>query len=88
VSAPRFCYYVSIHEHDEKGYVPSVVYEDQDGHFPLRGNQPFQQPWYVGTSYSEARAVVAKFNEELGLSPIDVIEIIAASMGKGNWEEG
>ena len=81
---PRFCYFIP-HVQDENvklygGYVPSAVFEDESGHYPMLGNGPCASPWVWGKTYQEAEEVCKKANERLGLSETEVAVIVASSM--------
>jgi hypothetical protein len=76
----RICYYIPVEQYDENGYIPSVVFENEPGHRPLRGNGATGRPWYWGKTYEEAKETCRKANKELGLTEVDVNKIIASSM--------
>lgn len=77
----RFCYTVNANcEKDEHGIVPSAVFEHTPYHYPMLGNGRHAQPWYWGKTLDEAQQVCDVANAKLGLSPVDVAEIIASSM--------
>jgi hypothetical protein len=78
----RFCYLVDTSSvfHEGKGWVPSLVTEDTEGHSPMLGNGPFATPWYWGLTLESAQAVCEDQNRKLGLSKMDVMEIIGSSM--------
>lgn len=69
----RFCYTVP-----ETGYVagegwrPSIVREGESGHNPL--------DYFWGEDFSSAQLAAKAQNEKLGLTPIDVLEILNSSM--------
>ncbi|KKL65237.1 hypothetical protein LCGC14_2156990 [marine sediment metagenome] len=78
----HYCYYVPEQDPTEHGgYVPSLVIEDESGHYPMLGNGECAQPWVWGKTIEEARAVADNRNtQKLGLSPERVAQIIASSM--------
>lgn len=76
----RMCYYIPVEQFDENGYIPSVVFENEPGHNPLRGNGKLATPWYWGKTYEEAIETCRKANEKLGLTPEDVDKIVMSSM--------
>lgn len=79
---PRRCFYIPPDAYVEgRGFVPSMVTENEPGHNPLGGNGDYSQPWFWGTTYEQATAIAASQNEQLGLTPEDVTAIIASSMG-------
>jgi hypothetical protein len=80
-STPRKCFYIPADAHvDGKGFVPSMVTENEPGHAPLVGNGEFAEPWYWGLTLDKANAIAARENERLGLTADDVTEIIVSSM--------
>lgn len=75
-----WCYYTSGTEFDEgRGYVPSIVFQDEAGHYPLRGSQSDQLPYYWGMTLDEAREACDAANEARGLSAEDVDAIMLSS---------
>lgn len=81
----RQCYWVSETQYDEgKGYVPSLVTEDEPGHSPLRGKDDSQTPWYWGDTIEKAREVVEQANRDtFGIEPEQAEEILLSSMNAG-----
>ena len=81
----RFCYYVNPIQDptNHGGFVPSAVYENESGHFPMLGQGEFAQPWVWGETLADAEGVADKTNRDLGLSPKDVAQIISRSMLMG-----
>ena len=78
----RLCYYIDPFQDPKThgGYVPSAVYEQESGHYPLLGSGDFAIPWIWGETLVEAESICEKYNRELGLSPRDVARIISRSM--------
>lgn len=74
----RYAYYVTQTEISEGQYVPSVVFENVAGHFPLRGG-PDGSPWRWGSSLVNARALADEANAVLGLTKDEALEIVASS---------
>lgn len=82
---PRTCFYIPPDAYvDGKGFIPSVVTENQPGHAPLAGNGAFAQPYYWGATYDEAKAHAEAENAKLGLTPDDVSDIVLSSMRASN----
>lgn len=80
-SKPRQCFYIPPDQHDENGYIPSLVTEGQPGHVPLKGNGPFARPWYWGHTLAEAQATANRENRgTFGLSPDEALEIVLSSV--------
>jgi hypothetical protein len=84
----RFCYFVPVDGFVEgHGYRPSVVFEDQSGHFPV-GNWPYEGkpdqtlPWFWGPTYGDAVKRADVMNEKIGLSPEDSFKIVVSSMAR------
>jgi hypothetical protein len=79
----RLCYFINPTQDPKEhgGYVPSAVYENESGHFPMLGQGDYAQPWLWGETLAGAEAIADKINrEDLGLSPRDVDQIISRSM--------
>lgn len=77
----RFCY-IADHNcmQDENGIVPSAVFENTPGHYPMLGNGPHAAPWYWGTTVEAASAIARHANAERGLSEDDVKAITLSSV--------
>ena len=80
---PRICFFIPIDQHDENGYIPSVVTEGESGHSPLVGSGRCASPWYWGKTYEAACAAAKKENARLGLTEDDVFDIVCSSMAAG-----
>lgn len=77
-----FCYYVP-EDQDTKlygGFVPSVVIENESGHYPMLGNGAHASPWVWGDTYEKAKEIAEEMNHKLGISPQRATEIVASSM--------
>jgi hypothetical protein len=75
------CYVILETEFDPgKGYVPSLVVQDDPGHYPMRGSGPFASPWYWGLTLDAARAACAAANAERGITPEMAQDIVDSSM--------
>jgi hypothetical protein len=82
---PRTCYYISVTEHDESGYVPCLVTEGEPGYQVLSGNGEASQPWRWGKTYEEAKATCARQNlGDFGLTEVEALRIVASSIGAQN----
>lgn len=80
----KFCYYVNPVQDPKEhgGYVPSVVYVGEDGHYPLLGNGPCARPWVWGKTLEEAERICAEKNAKLGLSKEQTILMVIESMSR------
>tara|TARA_E500000331_G_C16601491_1_gene431907 strand:+ start:132 stop:395 length:264 start_codon:yes stop_codon:yes gene_type:complete len=78
----RMIVYVPTDSYSEKhkGYIPSVVYENESGHYPLVGNGPFALPWVWGDDYEKATKIAAKHNASMGISEEEADKILTSSM--------
>jgi hypothetical protein len=82
---PRKCFFIPSDAYVEgKGFIPSIVTENEPGHAPLVGNGDFAQPYYWGDTYDEAKAIAEAENTKLGLTPSDVSSIVISSMRASN----
>lgn len=81
VAPARECFYVFESMFVEgKGYIPSIVTENQGGHQPLSGKDDTQTPYYWGMTLGEARKVARQANEDTyGLSRVEADAIVASS---------
>ena len=86
-ASPRTCFYIPPDQHDENGWIPSVVTEGEPGHAPLTGNGPCASPWYWGKTLAEAQGTAAVENARLGLTRDEVASIIASSLRTGNGQD-
>lgn len=78
----RWCYTVMPAQDTSKygGYVPSLVIENQRGHWPMLGRGNHSSPWVWGKTLGEAEDVCRSVNAERGISPEDEMKIVASSM--------
>lgn len=78
----RQCYAVFASQYNpEKGYMPSLVTEDEPGHSPLKGRGPESEPWWWGTTLEEAQRICDMANANtFGLDPIEAKEIVDSSI--------
>jgi len=67
---------------NSKCYRVGVVIENEPGYYPLGNPEKFQAPWY----WDEATCEEA--NKELGLTALQVAEIVASSMSRGFVRRG
>ncbi len=72
MSEPRVCYYVPPSQDHKDGYHPSIVKENESGHYRTDFN------W--GPDLLVAQTLAKEVNAEMGLTPEDVTVIIASSM--------
>ncbi len=75
----RICYVIIPDQKDEKGFIPSIVFEGEKGHNPMTGKGVGALPWHWGTTLAGAEEICRRSNEELGLTKEDVNEIILSS---------
>jgi len=78
----RWVYYVDPSQTPDpvSGFMPSIVFEGESGHFPLKGNGEGSAPWRWG-SLEQAEETAKHENEMRGFDGNDVAEIILSSMG-------
>ena len=79
---PRQCLIILETQYDpDHGYIPSLVIENESGHYPMTGRGPLAEPWYFGKTIQEARATCANYNQRAyGLTDDDCIAITCSSM--------
>ncbi len=83
---PRECFYISPLQFDEgRGFVPSLVVENEAGHSPMRGRSDAQEPWYWGKTLERAEAVCDRVNlKRYNISRKTAARIVASSMRASN----
>ena len=86
---PRRCYYISPLQYDEgRGFVPSLVVENEAGHSPMRGRGEFADPWYWGDTLERAEQVCDRVNRDrFGISNKTAMRIVASSMAASEREQ-
>ena len=84
--AARSCYYISPSQDPSiyGGFVPSIVYENENGHFPLVGNGEGSAPYIWGNTLEEAEAVAKSANERRDISEEEANEILLLSFRAAN----
>lgn len=77
-----WCFYIPQAQDTSKhgGFIPSVVFENESGHYPLSGDGEFAQPWIWGSTFEEAQATCNAANELRGVSREQVQRIVLSSM--------
>ncbi len=78
----RQCFYIPEDQFvPGRGYIPSLVTEDEPGHSPMSGRGEFSEPWYWGMDIDTARRIAAEANaRDFGLTPEQVDAIISSSI--------
>lgn len=85
----RKCFYIPVDQHvPGKGYVPSLVTENEAGHAPLTGQGELSEPWFWGDDYEKACEIARQENARLGLTEDDVQEIIESSVAASMRQDG
>ena len=87
-ASPRTCFYIPPDQHDENGWIPSVVTEGEPGHAPLTGNGPCARPWYWGKTLAGAQATADRENARLGLSRGEALSIVLSSLRAARADDG
>ena len=80
-----WCYFIPVDQHDEHGYIPSIVVGGDPGHYPMLGNGEHATPWYWGKTLEQAQEVAREANARRGITELQEAFIIASSM-RANWE--
>ena len=62
------------------GFIPSVVYENKPGHYPMTGNGEFSEPWVWGKDFEKAEKIASEHNARMGISEDEANEILLSSM--------
>lgn len=82
----RFAFFIDITMRTPKGYIPSLVEEDEPGHWPMIGRGELAEPWYWGHDIARAKQICVEANAKLGLTPAEANEIVISSMAASNRE--
>lgn len=64
---------------DGRGFVPSIVVENEAGHSPLAPNTPLG-PVLLGPTYSDAVQIIDAVNASVDISHTDMLDIVMSSM--------
>lgn len=66
----------------ERGYIPSRVFEDVSGHFPLVGDpSKHQSPWFWGDRITALRCA-EKCNADMGIDRQTAMNILSSSFAQ------
>ena len=78
----RHCFVILETQFDDgRGYVPSLIFENDPGHYPMRGNGDDAEPWYWGKTFSRALEVCERVNRErFNITPKQADKILQSSM--------
>ena len=65
----------------DKGFVPTLVTENEPGHQPMIGRDQFSEPWYWGQDRETAQRICDEANaRDFHLTPAEAKEIIDSSI--------
>jgi len=76
----KFCYVIIEGQRDEKGYIPSAVFEGRSGHYPMTGQGKHAEPWHWGETVELAEEVCARMNERMGITKKEALGMVIESM--------
>lgn len=80
----HFCYYIPLQSPKEHGgFVPSLVIEDEAGHYPMLGAGKGAAPWVWGQTMEEAEEACVEINAQMGIDRDKAARIVASSMAAG-----
>ena len=82
---PRQCFVILAGQYEEgRGYIPSLVTENEPGHSPMTGRGKFAEPWYWGDTMERAKEVCAAANlRRYGITKKTAARIVCSSMFTG-----
>jgi len=82
LTGKRFAYVINTGSISDDGqYIPCLAFENVSGCFPMRGDPAkHQTPWKWGADYDKACEIADKYNERLGLTKVEAMEIVFSSM--------
>lgn len=78
----RRCYTIPVAQDPRKhgGFVPSLVFENVSGHFPMMGRGDGAAPWVWGKTLVEAENTCDAYNlKQFGLCPEECRRIISTT---------
>ncbi len=75
----RSCYFIPP-QHGEKGFIPALVIEGENGYHMMTGNGSCASPWYWGKTEREANEVADAQNAKRGIGKDDQTKIVISSM--------
>lgn len=80
----RFCYMIppATARYNERGFIPAMVIEGEDGYRPMLGQGEHAAPWVWGPTREDAEQACKKMNELMGITEAAAEDIIASSMVK------
>lgn len=79
----RHCYFIPTPPaiEVENGFIPSLVFENEPGHYPMRGDpKQMTEPWVWGPTLKDAEETCRVMNERMGITERDAILIVMSSM--------
>lgn len=81
LSTNVYCFYIApSQDPGDEGYIPSVVVQDEPGHFPLSGRGDGAAPWRWGKTLKEAEETCRQQNAKRGITDDMASDIVASSM--------
>jgi hypothetical protein len=77
-----WCYFVPQEQDTARygGFVPSLVVEGEQGHYPMTGSTGREAPWVWGDTYEKAVATCEAVNAERGITKERAEEILRSSI--------
>lgn len=78
-AAIRRAFYVDETMATDGGYIPCVIVEGDPHMTPMLGNGSGARPWIWGPTLADAKQSAREWNEDHGLTDVDVSEIMAAA---------
>jgi hypothetical protein len=67
-----------------KGFRPSIVFENEPGHYLNGGGEV--EPWYWGPTFKDAEEACEHQNLQHGITVRDAFQIVASSMNASRKE--
>jgi len=82
LSSRQWCYVIPEAQDITKygGYVPSLVFENVTGHWPMLGQGEHAAPWVWGKTLAEAQQACDHNNKCLGLTHDAAMKIVMSTM--------
>jgi len=80
-ATPTWCYTIPVGQDPAKhgGYVPSAVFLNEPGHYPMVGKGAGAAPWIWGQTLTEAQTACVAFNAKSGITEAMAEAIVAST---------
>lgn len=84
LSERRWCYFIPPQEQNERGLIPALCIEGEQGYRMMSGDGKLSAPWYWGLDEKSANEVCDQQNLRRGITKDDQMKIVLSTM-PGNF---